>query len=98
MGNKMSNPMSEESLEKVQRLITEVLEHFKTEFSLHYKDAIIANIRSKGEKEEEFRLPHFPVPDYVLKSGVMYKKGAVSCAIHGGNSTVLILAFVLLVM
>lgn len=78
MGNKMSNPLSEENMEKVHRIIAEVLSRFSTMFVLHYKDAIITASKSTGTEKEAtsgFRLPDCAVPDYLLRSGVMYKKG-----------------------
>lgn len=79
MGNKMSNPMSNESLDRVQVIITEVMANFTTEFAVHYKDAVVDSAKNKNpEIERETKglmLPNLPIPDYALKCGVMYKKG-----------------------
>lgn len=81
MGNKLSsNPLKEEDMEKVNKIINVALSQFASEFAIHYKDAVVADVQRQAtqpEKDAEHKLlPDFPVPDYVLKSGLMSKKGA----------------------
>ena len=87
----MSNPLSDENMDEVQRIISEVLSQFTTEFADHYKDAIVTDMNGNGTTGAEkdittkvFQLPESPIPDYLLKSGVMCKKGIllVICVIH----------------
>lgn len=88
MGNKTSSPLTDENMEQVQRIIAEILSHFATEFSVHYRDAITTSIlthknindtKKDTSTSTNFKLPDCPVPDYLLKSGVICKKGIETC-------------------
>lgn len=76
----MNNPMNEHRVERMQEVISDVVGHFAKEFPLHYKDSLIAVIKrdSMPEEEDERDLPDCPVPDYVLKSGIIQKKGDIN--------------------
>ena len=70
----MNSPQTNEGMEKVQEVITEFFLYFTTEFPLYYRDAVVAKCRAGG-KEEGCRLPEASVPEYIIKSGMMYKRG-----------------------
>jgi hypothetical protein len=42
MGNKLSSAMTQEETERVQHIIVEVLSTFDAEFSVHFREAVIA--------------------------------------------------------
>lgn len=81
MGNKSGCPLSDDEMEEIQYIVKDVIESYTKEFSIRYKDLVVAGVvkAQKGsENEEELKLPPCTVPEYAVKTGLMLKKGAVN--------------------
>mmetsp|Transcript_17722 Transcript_17722/g.26221 ORF Transcript_17722/g.26221 Transcript_17722/m.26221 type:complete len:555 (-) Transcript_17722:206-1870(-) len=77
MGNAFNNPLDESKQARMNEIISEVVGVFAKEFPLHYKDALIEQLKEEAQPEEEDDrlLPDAPTPDYELKTGTMTKRG-----------------------
>lgn len=77
MGNLLGG-FDEEKQQRMQEIIQQVLGEFSKQFPLKYKDALIEELKEEVNGEEStLQLDECPVPDYVLKTGEMFKRGDV---------------------
>jgi hypothetical protein len=77
MGNLLGG-FDEAKQQRMQEIIQQVLGEFSKQFPLKYKDALIVKVKDALNQEEETKqLEECPVPDYVLKTGSMLKRGDV---------------------
>lgn len=77
MGNLLGG-FDEAKQQRMQEIIQQVLGEFSKQFPLKYKDALIEKLKEAINPEEsEQQLEECPVPDYVLKTGSMFKRGDI---------------------